>query len=78
MSDIICIYTTFNSAEANLIKVDLENAGIPCYLRTDNAGGTLPHLALIGGIGIMINEEDKEQVIKMIRKRMTPTNELDV
>lgn len=71
MDKIICIYNTLNSTEADLIKALLESAGIPCYLRSDNAGGTLPYLTLVNGIGIMVNQEDKDQATKIIHDQLT-------
>jgi len=70
MDDIICIYNTFESTEADLIKAQLESRKIPCFLRTDNAGGVLPHLNRANGIGIMVRKEDKEQATKIIEVRL--------
>jgi len=75
MDDIICVYKTFHSTEADLIKAQLEGSGIPCYLRSDNAGGILPHLTLVNGIGIMVRHEDKDQATKIIHDRLDSNNE---
>ena len=69
MDDIICIYKAYNSTEADLIKSQLEGAGIPCYLRTDNAGGVLPHLTLVNGIGIMVRADDEDIALEVLKKR---------
>lgn len=68
MDEIICVYETYDSTEANLIKAHLESADISCYLKSDNAGGTLPHLTSVTGIGIMIRKEDTELALKIINR----------
>lgn len=79
MEDIICIHKTYNSQTADLLKARLESAGIPCYLRSDNAGGSLPYLTALNGIGIMVQAEDEEQAGEIldlvIRKRGTNDEE---
>lgn len=66
MSDFVCVYQTFDAMEANIIKARLENEGIPCYLRTNDASGTLPNLGLIqGGIQILISPKDLDTYKKI-------------
>lgn len=67
MDEIVCIYKTYKSQTADMIKSSLESAGIECYLRSDNAGGTLPYLTQITGIGIMIRKEDEEAANEILR-----------
>jgi len=71
MDEIFCVYKTTNTTEADLIKAQLEDAGIPCYFKSDNAGGVMPYLTMIHGIEIMINQEDCLQATKIIQKRLT-------
>lgn len=66
MEDIICIHKTYNSQTADLLKARLESAGIPCYLRSDNAGGSLPYLTALNGIGIMVRAEDEEEAAEIL------------
>lgn len=66
MDDIICLHKVYSSVEAESIKFRLESAGIQCYLRSDNAGGMLPYLTPITGIGIMIRKEDEEVAIEAL------------
>lgn len=69
MEDILCICQAYSSTKADLIKAHLEGAGIACFLKSDNAGGTLPYLSSISGISIMIHREDAEQALEIIQKQ---------
>lgn len=70
MSDIIRVYTTYDSSEADLIRAQLENEGISCFLKSDNGGGALPYLTSAHGIEIMINAQDKDEVLTVLRSRL--------
>lgn len=63
----VCVYKTSNPTKADLIKAHLEGAGIPCYLRADNAGGTLPYLNLVNEIAVIVHYEDKERALKIVQ-----------
>lgn len=69
MNDPICAYKTTDSIEAELVKGYLEELDIPCYLKSDNGGGTLPHLTALIGIQVMVRQEDLEQAKLAIDKR---------
>lgn len=70
MSDIISVYTTYDSSDADLIRAQLESEGISCFLKSDNAGGALPYLTSTHGIEIMINAQDKDEVLAILRSRL--------
>jgi len=69
MNEIICIYKTYDSTEADLIRAEFEALGIPCYLRSDNASGVLPQLNMISGIGLMIHQEDESLAREILDQR---------
>lgn len=69
MDEIICIYNTNDSTEADLIKSQFEANGINCFLRTDNAGGALPYLSVTNGVGIMINKENASLAQSILKDR---------
>lgn len=67
--DIICIYTTYDSTEADLIKAQLESENIPCFLKSDNAGGMLPQLIMMTGIEIMVSKADEKLALQVMQDR---------
>ncbi|MFQ5729481.1 MAG: putative signal transducing protein [Waddliaceae bacterium] len=69
MNDIICIVKTYDTFEADLVTFQLEAAGIPCYLKSDNVGGMLPHLSWINGLGIMIHLADEQRAWEILDER---------
>jgi len=75
----IRLLTCDNIQEANLIKGNLENAGIPVMLTNENAITLMPHLTGMMGAGIqvMINEEDLELANDILGfKQQSNTNEI--
>ena len=66
--EIISIHKVFNPIEADLIKSQLEALEIPCYLKTDDGGGTMPHLTLTTGIQIMVREKDANRAKEVLEK----------
>ena len=68
--DLVTIYTSYDSVEADLIKAQLEDAGIPNFLKSDNAGGALPHLTMMTGIQVMVRNEDEQQATQIIQDRI--------
>lgn len=68
--EIICIYTSYDATEADMIKTQLESESIPCFLKSDNAGGMLPYLNMISGFGIMVRKEDETRAKEVINERL--------
>lgn len=62
----ISIFKSYSSIEADLIKAQLEAEDIPCFLKADNAGGTMPHLTFSNGIDIMVLEEVQKAAEKIL------------
>jgi len=64
-----------DSTEADLVKAQLEGEGITCFLKSDNAGGMLPHLTMMTGIEVMVRQEDKAQAAQVIYERHENNND---
>ena len=54
-TDLITISTFRSSAEAQIAKGVLDEAGLESMLRADNAGGMYP---AIGGVELLVRSED--------------------
>ena len=67
----ICILDTRDILEAQLIQSKLESFGIPSELRTNDAGGTLPHLRNIQGTQLYISEKDIEKAKEILKPSPT-------
>jgi hypothetical protein len=63
----VCILTTQDLSEAQLIKSKLESNNIYCELRTNDASGVLPHLRLIQGVQLYVSEKDETQALEIIK-----------
>lgn len=78
MSNLICIYRTFDTFEADLIKSYFDNEEVFCFLKTNDASGTLPHLGFSqGGTEIMIHQQDLEasqKILKQIKENLDSSN----
>ncbi len=61
MNEYVCIYRASEPIEAELIKSKLEDAKIPCMVRTNDANGTMPHLSLERGIEILVPKESESE-----------------
>ncbi len=62
----VCILDTQDLDEAHLVKAKLEHNGIFCALRTNDAGGMLPHLRSAQGVQIYISEKDVEKAKSLL------------
>jgi len=69
MDEMICIYRSDNTIEADLIKSHLESFGISTYLKTNDASGTLPQLRFINPIEILVHNKDIEKARKILQER---------
>lgn len=68
MAETISIYKVYDSIEAEMIKSKLENKGIICFLKSDNAGGFLPHMTFAGGIDVMVCQQEAEQALNILKE----------
>lgn len=62
----VCILTTHDIFEANLVQAKLESHGIHCDLRTNDAGGSMPHLRIMQGIQIYISNKDVQKAQEIL------------
>ena len=66
----LLLVKTFNTPhEAHLFKFKLEAVGIKCFLHDENLIGLDPlYNIALGGIKLMIQEEDKDLAIEVLAK----------
>jgi hypothetical protein len=65
---------------ANLAVGKLEAYGISCWLKSDDAGGMYPNLAMAGGIRLQVRASDAEAATALIKAQLSASeiSELDV
>lgn len=54
--------------EAELVKSKLQSQGIFCELRTNDAGGVMPHLRNAQGVQLYVSELDKEKAFAVLKE----------
>ena len=64
----VCILDTNDLTKAQLAKSKLESNGIFSELRTNDAGGVLPHLRLLKGVQLYVSKENSEQSLKILKE----------
>ncbi len=64
--DLVTIRTFGNEFEANLAKSALDAFGIPAMLSHDDCGGQRPHLAIGGGIRLLVRSGDAEEAQEVL------------
>jgi len=69
----INLCTVDNSYEANFIKEDLEDKGIPCILTNENITSLMPHMnGILGsGIQVLVDKDDLITAREILDKRKT-------
>jgi hypothetical protein len=66
MDDPLRVIRTFvNNFDAQMAKSALEAAGIDCMIRSDDCGGTRPHLWL-GGVELLVRQEDAAEADELL------------
>jgi len=67
----INLCTVDNSYEANFIKDDLADHGIPCILTNENMTSLLPHMnGILGsGVQVLVDKDDLDSAREILRKR---------
>lgn len=68
---LVSVHKVYNSIEAELIKSLLESEEIDCFLKSDNAGGTLSYLTETLGVEIIVRKEDAERALNTIQNTTT-------
>lgn len=64
---LITIRTFTNETEAHLAKGALEAFGIDCMIARDDCGGQRPHLALTGGLRLLVRAEDAQSAAEALQ-----------
>ena len=64
---LVVVGTFNNSLDASLARMTLTAAGIESLLRSDDYGGSAPHLSFIRGIEILVRSEDQEDAEAILR-----------
>ena len=64
----VCILDTKELSKAQLAKAKLESKGIFSELRTNDAGGTLPHLRFAQGTQLYVSGKDLQKSREILRK----------
>lgn len=67
MGDVVILKVFQKDFEAQTAKAQLNEAGIICVLSGDNEGGMAPNLSLTRGIRILVNENDLERSIEVLK-----------
>lgn len=62
-AELVSVSTFRSTADAQLAKGVLDDAGIDCMIRSDNAGGMYPSLA---GVELLVRSEDLERATELL------------
>jgi hypothetical protein len=65
-SDLTAVSTFRSTADAQIAKGILDEAGIESMIRSDNAGGMYPAMA---GVDLLVRAEDVERATDALHKR---------
>jgi|SoiMetStandDraft_5_1073268.scaffolds.fasta_scaffold456418_2 hypothetical protein len=64
-SEIVIFRTFLNHFEADIARMVLEAAGIETFLRSDDCGGTCPHLWM-GGVSLPLHLDDVKRAEEVL------------
>ncbi|MCX6157607.1 MAG: DUF2007 domain-containing protein [Ignavibacteriota bacterium] len=67
IGEVVLLKIFQNDFEAQSAKAQLDESGIVCVLSGDNEGGMAPHLSLTKGIRMLVNENDVERAIEILK-----------
>jgi len=70
-SDLIAVSTFRSTADAQIGKGILDEAGIESMIRSDNAGGMYPAIA---GADLLVRAEDVEKATEALHRRHRRSN----
>ena len=73
---LVVVRTFLNRFEAELARAALEGAGIDSMIRSDDCGGTRPHM-WVGGIELLVRSEDAEYAAELVEPQVIPDDETD-
>jgi putative signal transducing protein len=77
MDDALRVIRTFiNNFDAEIARSALEAAGIDAMIRSDDCGGTRPHLWM-GGVELLVRAEDAAEADELLGTEPVPTESRD-
>jgi hypothetical protein len=68
---LVTVSTFWSTADAQIAKGILDEAGVASMIRSDNAGGMYPALA---GADLLVNAEDVEEATAALHRRRRRSN----
>jgi hypothetical protein len=68
---VVCVRTFGNRQEAELARGALEANGIEATVAADDAGGELPGLSIVHGVGLYVREGDLEAAQQALEPTQT-------
>jgi hypothetical protein len=71
----VVVRTCANEFEAEIAKLQLEAAGIPCRVLTDGLGGVHPHLQFARGVRVLVPESLLEDAAEVLEEDDAPDGE---
>lgn len=77
MDDVVVLREYSNEVEARLAATVLEANGIPAQVFADTAGGTLPSIALIFPVRLVVRAGDAEMAREILDTAVDPSSEID-
>jgi hypothetical protein len=77
MDDALRVIRTFvNKVDADIARSALEAAGIDAMIRSDDCGGTRPHMWM-GGVELLVREEDAAEADEVLGTDAVSTESRD-
>ena len=70
-SDLVVVSTFRSTADAQIAKGILDEAGVESMIRSDNAGGMYP---AISGAELLVRTEDVQRANESLNRRHHPSN----
>ena len=68
--ELVTVRTFTNEAEANIAKGALDAFGIDCMITRDDCGGLRPHMALTGGLRLLVRADDAARAAEVLTSRL--------
>jgi hypothetical protein len=67
--ELVTVSTYPSDLEASLAQAALKAFGIDCTVAHDDCGGQRPHLALTGGLRLIVRAEDAQRAAEVLNYR---------
>jgi hypothetical protein len=75
--ELVVVRSYSDELSARIAAMTLEANGVPAQVSTDNAGGTLPSLAIVFPIRLVVRSEDAELARELLDTPATQPDEED-